>query len=213
MYTSEEIDRIVTEYQGGGDSSELVDAFKPYLTKWLSVVKCRHISILDPEVASFVSLFCFSNMHIFRDRFYSHFGRMDDRDIYGELVVMFLDTASRYVDMGKHFTNYLKGSFRYTLHRWVISEFRQPHIILNENMDGVIDPGPATPDNIMLIEPDIISNLLPRERRILYMRYMEDRSAREIGEIFSITPTQVYRIINAAKDKLRSRLDQEPNPD
>jgi len=55
----------------------------------------------------------------------------------------------------------------------------------------------------------LLSNLSPRERAILRMRFDEDLTQAEIGEVIGVSQMQISRLIRQAVQRLRERADQE----
>lgn len=51
-----------------------------------------------------------------------------------------------------------------------------------------------------------LRTLSPRERRIVRLRYVEELSQAEIGEVIGVTQTQVSRILKHIRDELRAEL-------
>lgn len=51
-----------------------------------------------------------------------------------------------------------------------------------------------------------LSGLSPRERRILYLRFFEERTQREIADDIGVTQMQVSRLLGGILAKLRARL-------
>jgi RNA polymerase sigma-B factor len=52
----------------------------------------------------------------------------------------------------------------------------------------------------------LLSRLTPRERRILYLRFFEERTQREIADDLGVTQMQVSRLLTGILGRLRSRL-------
>jgi len=53
----------------------------------------------------------------------------------------------------------------------------------------------------------LMSDLTPRQRRILYLRYFEEKSQSEIGAELGVTQMQVSRLLQRILAKLRERAD------
>lgn len=70
----------------------------------------------------------------------------------------------------------------------------------------------ADPDHVDGITAlDAISTLDERLRTIMYLRFYEDRTQREIGERMGVNQVQVSRLIRTALDQLRARFEvREP---
>jgi RNA polymerase sigma-B factor len=56
-----------------------------------------------------------------------------------------------------------------------------------------------------VLEP-LLRRLTPRERRLLYLRFYEDRTQAEIGAEIGVTQTQVSRLLNDVMASLRAQL-------
>ena len=54
----------------------------------------------------------------------------------------------------------------------------------------------------------LTKELEPRERLILYLRFVEGRTQKEIGEEIGVTQMQVSRLLTRILTKMRSRLDK-----
>jgi RNA polymerase sigma-B factor len=53
----------------------------------------------------------------------------------------------------------------------------------------------------------VLRRLSERDRRILYLRFFEDRTQQEIGEDIGVTQMQVSRLLSAILESLRDELD------
>ena len=52
-----------------------------------------------------------------------------------------------------------------------------------------------------------VERLTPRERAILRLRFVEERTQSEIGEVIGVSQMQVSRLLTSLLDRLRERLD------
>lgn len=52
-----------------------------------------------------------------------------------------------------------------------------------------------------------VARLTPRERVILRLRFVEERTQSEIGEAIGVSQMQVSRLLAGLLDRLRERLD------
>lgn len=59
----------------------------------------------------------------------------------------------------------------------------------------------------------LVQRLTERDRRILQLRYFEDRTQREIGEDIGVTQMQVSRLLSRILDDLREALDEPVAPE
>ena len=75
---------------------------------------------------------------------------------------------------------------------------------------GVQDRGLEQADARLLVEP-ALQHLQPREREVIYLRYYQDRTQREVGRRFGISQMQISRIETKAMNRLREAVD--PNDD
>ena len=57
-----------------------------------------------------------------------------------------------------------------------------------------------------------VQRLADRDRRILQLRYFEDRTQREIGEAIGVTQMQVSRLLSRILDDLRASLEEPDSP-
>jgi RNA polymerase sigma-B factor len=53
----------------------------------------------------------------------------------------------------------------------------------------------------------LVRELGPRDRLILYLRFFEGRSQREIGDEIGVTQMQVSRLINRILSQMRTQLE------
>lgn len=201
IHTLEEIDQLVGSYKSNTSQealSKLIDAFNAYLYKWVNVVKCKHINVGDSEIGSFVGLFGCNNMTDLRSMLTNTFRYYTDEEIYHELLVLFIYTILQYKKIGGgHFPGYLKSSFKYRVYRWV-----------NDNVKGNMRT--AAPevrsnndsDYDILLDPDVLPNLSSKEKMILYMRYIDDRSVDDIAKVYGCTAQNINLIMRKAKTKL-----------
>lgn len=58
----------------------------------------------------------------------------------------------------------------------------------------------------------LVRGLSQRDRRILYLRYFEQRTQQQIGDEIGVTQMQVSRIIGRILERLREQLDQAARP-
>ena len=62
-------------------------------------------------------------------------------------------------------------------------------------------------DNILLKE--VLGKLDKRERQIIMLRYFEDKTQSEIGELLNISQVQVSRIEKKIVEKLRKEYEKQ----
>jgi RNA polymerase sigma-B factor len=75
---------------------------------------------------------------------------------------------------------------------------------------GVHDRGLEQADARLLVEP-ALQHLKPREREVIYLRYYQDRTQREVGQRIGLSQMQISRIETKAMERLREAVD--PNDD
>lgn len=61
-------------------------------------------------------------------------------------------------------------------------------------------------DDHLVLRP-LVAALGPREQQLLHLRFVEERSQAEIGEVLGVTQTQVSRLLRKVLDDLRRALD------
>ena len=76
-------------------------------------------------------------------------------------------------------------------------------------------PAPGDEDGLDAMEARLILRTLtlelqPRERLILYLRFVEDRTQQEIGDEIGVTQMQVSRLLAGILDRMRARLTDKP---
>ena len=84
------------------------------------------------------------------------------------------------------------------------------------SLDGPVGDGSSTEDHAVasaearvVLDP-LVRRLSDRERRILQMRFVEDRTQKEIGAAVGLTQAQVSRVLARILDTLRSELAPPP---
>jgi RNA polymerase sigma-B factor len=63
----------------------------------------------------------------------------------------------------------------------------------------------------VLLAP-VLSRLRPRDRRILQLRFLQDRTQQEIADELGITQMQVSRLLSRIMRDVRCALEEEPEP-
>ncbi|HEX5969215.1 MAG TPA: sigma-70 family RNA polymerase sigma factor, partial [Intrasporangium sp.] len=72
------------------------------------------------------------------------------------------------------------------------------------------DEGHAPAEARIVLAP-VVQQLGERDRRILRLRFFEDRTQREIGEDIGVTQMQVSRILSRILGELRTALEDPPH--
>ena len=75
---------------------------------------------------------------------------------------------------------------------------------------GTLDRGMEQADARLIVEP-ALQQLKPREREVIYLRYYQDRTQREVGQRIGVTQMQVSRIETKAMKRLREAMDPDGN--
>jgi RNA polymerase sigma-B factor len=75
---------------------------------------------------------------------------------------------------------------------------------------GAADRGLEQADARLMVEP-ALAQLKPREREVIYLRYYQDRTQREVGQRIGVTQMQVSRIETKAMERLREAMDPNDN--
>ena len=71
---------------------------------------------------------------------------------------------------------------------------------------GVEDPGYELAEYTATLGPELRA-LPERDRRVLYLRFVDDLTQSEIAERIGVSQMHVSRLIRAALAKLRSEID------
>ncbi len=142
------IDELVIRYQEGDNSCGilLLDAFEPYLIKFLKIIQDGLLNLNDKDSCKFISLFIAdeeirknltktnqsvgirNEAHKTASFLSQTCSCMSSDDIKQELRVTFLTLAKRWKKGGvkTNFCGYIYNSFRYELHRNLIETIKDP---------------------------------------------------------------------------------------
>jgi hypothetical protein len=198
---------MVRLYKDGDDTAleKLITAFNPFLLKWLSVVKHATVNIKDTDTVKFVSMFKCSSLVEFKSSVSCKLYYMTDDDMYGELLVMFIDSVERYVDNGTvFFQGYLKQTFLYKLYRWVNDAIKKDVMYAPRYSDTELleyDNREGDPYHI------ITRCLDDRERNILTSVFIDGMSREEVAKYYNVTTVHLSSIIAGAKKKIAAEMD------
>lgn len=209
MLSSMEVDRLVQEYQDGVDGTAglLLEAFQPYLTKWENIIRCRHINTLDVEVQAFVSLFGAPDLFHISKILRLAIANLQDGEIGSKLTELFLDRLYNYESVGRTFLGYLRATYKYIVFHWIRKLVRNLSIIYDSNIVDEVTVEPTQNDRLDELDlQDAMSELTNKERRFLYMRFIDGMSNDEIGNVMGITSDSVSQIISKSRVKLREHL-------
>jgi RNA polymerase sigma-B factor len=70
-----------------------------------------------------------------------------------------------------------------------------------------VDEDDPDPVEARLVLAPVVRRLDERERRILYLRYFEDRTQKEIGDEIGVTQMQVSRLLSGILARLRTEIE------
>ena len=76
---------------------------------------------------------------------------------------------------------------------------------------GDVDPHQAAAEARALLAP-VMAQLAERDRRILYLRYFEERSQEQIGQELGVSQVQVSRLLSRILRDLRAGLGEARRP-
>ena len=77
---------------------------------------------------------------------------------------------------------------------------------LGDLLPGVDDADPHDASEARVMLAPVVRRLADRDRRILYLRFFEDRTQAEIGKDLGVTQMQVSRLLSRILDDLRHQL-------
>jgi len=84
-------------------------------------------------------------------------------------------------------------------------------VALREELAPGRDDSDATEARLLLARGTTV--LDERERRLLHLRYVEDRSQAEIAAELGLSQAHVSRLLRAALDRVRGEIEGEPEPE
>jgi RNA polymerase sigma-B factor len=84
-------------------------------------------------------------------------------------------------------------------------------VALREELAPARDDSDATEARLLLSRGTTV--LDERERRLLHLRYVEDRSQAEIAAELGLSQAHVSRLLRAALDRVRGEIEGEPEPE
>lgn len=220
MYTLEEIDGLVDKYQTtkDGESLEvLIDAFDPFITKWINIATGNYINVQDPEVGQFVSLYNLDDISSLRTILRKATADMNEYDVRSELLLIFIQKVINFKYNCVHFPGYLKSTYKYDVYRWINNRLRYREVydgeLYDRMVDGIASKPLGIPDTNIISDPTILPCLTPKEKMILTLKYMDGMSTEDIADIYGYRhPNSITNIISKAKRKLSEWL-KEPQED
>lgn len=184
-YNYEEIDQFVFDYQKGNKdaASELIKIFKPYMRKYIKIIKDAYIDIKDKDSRKFIRLFITdeeakrkllkvyhssgtrSKAQKAAERINILFKDVSTEEIEQELSMILLKVSKRFKKKHKHvnFCGYLYNVFRFEVYRYVVKITSDPlthraDINLSYNDDYNLDPSNCVENDpkIYIKEPMMI---------------------------------------------------------
>ncbi len=162
----DEIDTLVFQFQRGDReaSLKLIEVFKPYLRKFLKIIKDGVLNLKDKDSRKFIGLFItdfetkkklLKNYQSSEVRYQAHKANtmlynmsrhIQVDDLRQELIVILLTLAKRYKKKGRkiNFCGYVYNTFRYEIYRRISQMTKDPivhrsGINLSYNDDSYLD--------------------------------------------------------------------------
>ena len=224
--TYSEIDNLVRDYKwyttsnvleeqeySGKCISELVQAFNPYILKWVSILSGADPNITDTEAIAFLSLFSNSNIYTATETMRKCFGDYERDELYNEILIRFIEVVIKFVKRdGVHFPGYLSSVFKYKMYRMVMGRVQE---LSREGMcvslESIKVPDIEAEDSPLDITEDCttISCLTRQESTLLNMYAYEGKSYDSIATYLGVNRREVWRQIRAIRDKVKRWIEEE----
>lgn len=160
-------DELVYRYQQNDKDAalELIESFKPYMNKYLALLKARSVNCSDIDVRRFLALFT-SDIEVRKllkskatsykinciiydlvDQINKQLTYISSQDLEQDMCRILLMQASRYQDQGKNFCFYLYNTFRYELKRTV-------EVYVSDPINYTLSYEEVETDNLLVTDPD-----------------------------------------------------------
>lgn len=233
MATSEDIEKLVLEYQSGIEENALVvlDLLEPYMKKFMDLLKYRRYRRDETDIKLFVKLFSGKNASndTIQKRLYTLSKQCETigfEDIEQEIKMLVIYHMQRYKknNTGGTFLGYLYNAFPYALYRKLRSYIKDPLVFICDNMINLSTPetiiGPLDclffEDEYSLGENWINGLLCDRpflkltdtERAILKLCYIEKMSDADTGKELGLNKRQVFYRRQRAEECLAEELGE-----
>ena len=236
-YTNDLVDRY-KETNSMELMEELLDNFSPYFKKYVNLMCGKHsVDVTNADTVKFLRLFmsaeerndnykyiqaCNRCINSFR----KVFSDFTTRDLYDELVVIFLDALEKYKPMiANHkatkerisFVHYIQVTMRYRLKALAMTKSRdalsiKENLPYNEAIYKVAKVGPSSEALDLrwvhgFTAGDVFKHLSKSERYILWLKYESDPDGRELSSrgIANITGLH-HKTVLGRIGKIRGKL-------
>jgi len=211
---------LINIYQDDGSNvedavTELIDLFRPYLSKWHSLLRGGWINVQNEEVGKFVASFGVDSILAVKGILSGATGGMDDQEVWDHLLLLFLNKVSLYkrVENGPNFPGYLTNSFYHDVRRWIVA-MSDPEVVYDEELyeeavRTIPSASPGIPADSVLLDRTIVPSMTARERNMVYLRYVSEVSTKKIAEIMGCSAQTVRNTIKAARRKIAAWAREE----
>jgi RNA polymerase sigma factor (sigma-70 family) len=243
-------DKLVKIYQETGQCSELIEAYQHFIGKYHKMFTTGQIDFSNYDIRRFLACYI-SNKEIVRNlcrgkyhskeaiqRAYRVLNRIskvfegyEKEEVYNELVIVFLECARSYQDVGKGFHRYLYKCYRYRLKKYIdakafdyvddeIGEYKDMYhaddlIPYEESLEAQHLDKPLNIEidekmdlnNILwlngIVCGDLFKELSYAERYVLVKAYQDGLDDKEIAKLTGFHPRSIYRIRKRLTDHFR----------
>jgi RNA polymerase sigma factor (sigma-70 family) len=247
-----EKEELVRYYQETGQCEELIQAYQNFIQKYHDMFVTGVIDFTNYDLRKFLACYIDNKdlvRSLCRGKFHSRevivkahevlrrirkaFTGYEPDEIYHELLILFLECAKNYEDIGKNFSGYLFHSYRYHLKRWIdnrlldaideTNETYKESLEINDD-DSIEDSMEITyvnrPFKVDVHEQMDLNNVLwlngivcgelfkdftYTERYILVKLYQDHLSVKEIAQLTGLNPFSIYKIRRRLVSKLNEK--------
>lgn len=234
-------DYLVQAYQQTGECSELLSNYHNFIGKYYNMFKTGQIDFKNYDIRRFLACFIPEKdmvQNLCRGKFHSRetiykaqqvlrnisiaFDDYDPQEIYNELVIIFLECAKDYKEIGAGFSHYIYHVYRYRLKKYIdikmydchdanTGEYRDIYCTIDDRqLDSILElKYYDNPLNLEVDEHTDLNNLLwlngvscgelfkdltYNERYILVKAYEDGMDDKEIARLNGFHHRSIYRI-------------------
>lgn len=163
----------------------------------------------EGDLQAFEKLVCLYQKRVFSFAYYHLRNRSDAEDISQEVFWRVFRSLYRFDESRKFFSwiysiemNLIRSMVRFRKFRSTESDEDYYEVV------GFMDRGILSAEDGLLLWK-LTEHLEPKEKDLLYLKYIDDRSVSEISELLHISETNIKVKLFRAKEKIRTRLEEE----
>ncbi len=232
---------LILDYQTTGNAAALLESYENFLQKYYKLFSKKEVDFTNYDIRRFIACFIYDN-HIVHnlcengdrtqetvDKAYEVMNNIirvfkgySNMEIYNEIVVIFLECATEYKEIGSGFRRYIYNVFRYRMKKWIDSKmndasgyndntyrdnlYSEDYRSIDEILDQKYYDNPMNMeydenedlDNLLWLNGIVCSPLFKKltysERYIMVMAYEKGMDDKEIAKINGFHHRSVYRV-------------------